>query len=74
LGAGLYFLAVWVAPDHCLDLGGSFDYVMWRCSHAEDYPYIDVPVYHLVSFWVFGASVIIALAAFVWLRPRGNAA
>src|SRR5262245_8915902 len=36
-----YFLAQWLAPDGCLDSGGSFDYETWQCSFEVNPPYVE---------------------------------
>jgi hypothetical protein len=73
LVAGWCFLGVWLAPDGCLDLGGSFDYVAWQCSHTQNFTYINVPAYELVSFWWLVLTIVFLVAALAWLRPRQNA-
>lgn len=47
----LHFLGVWLAPDGCLDSGGSFDYDTWQCSD-NTHQYREVPAYRLTAFWV----------------------
>lgn len=73
--AGLSFLGDWFAPDACLDFGGAFDYVHWRCSHDDDetLSYIDVPAYRLPSFQLFAGLLGLAVALQVMLRgPRAG--
>jgi hypothetical protein len=57
-----YFLAQWLAPDGCLDSGGSFDYETWQCSSAVSHPYVEARFYQFVSFWVFLGAVSLASA------------
>ena len=71
--SGWYFLEVWLAPNACLDFGGSFDYVAWQCSHTQNNPYIHVPLYHLVSFWLFVLGIFFALSTYIALRSYRNA-
>jgi hypothetical protein len=56
----LYFVDDWLAPDACLDSGGSFDYKLWRCAN-ESKPYVDVAVYTRWSFWVLVGCSCLAL-------------
>ncbi|WP_133126107.1 hypothetical protein [Xanthomonas prunicola] len=65
--AGWCFLAAWYAPDGCLDQGGSFDDVAWKCSATDDHPYMDIHADQFVSFWQLLASVVAALLLLV--RP-----
>jgi len=74
LVGALYFEVEWGAPTACLDLGGSFDYAEWQCSYINNHPYVDVPVYQLTSFWLFVASMVVSVGAFLWLRTRRTAA
>ena len=69
---GWYFLRIWFAPDDCLDFGGSFDYVEWECNHTHKNPYIHVPVYHFVSFWLFVIGIIFALLTCIALKACRN--
>ena len=74
--AGWNFLGDWFAPDACLDFGGAFDYVHWRCSYDdnETLSYIDVPAYRLPSFRLFAGLLTLAAALQVALRgPRAGA-
>ena len=64
----LHFLAVWLAPNGCLDIGGSFDYGAWQCSDVT-HPYRDVPSYRLSAFWV-SACFVGAAAALTLVRRR----
>ena len=70
LVAGWHFLGDWLAPDACLDFGGAFDYVNWRCSHDDNevLKYIDVPAYQLPSFQIFAGCIVIAIALHMALR------
>ena len=76
LVAGWFFLRDWFAPDACMDFGGAFDYVHWRCSHdsTEHLSYIDVPAYKLPSFQLLLGAVLVAVVVQVVLRaPRHGA-
>jgi hypothetical protein len=53
------FLRTWLAPDACLDFGGSFNYDRWDCT-AEVNEYIAVGLYEFKSFWLFVAALIAA--------------
>lgn len=46
------FLRTWLAPDACLDFGGSFNYERWECNEDVN-QYVDVGFYELKSFWLF---------------------
>jgi len=65
LVAGWHLVGELFAPEACLDFGGAFDYVNWRCSQddQEVFRYMEVPVYRLPSFHAF--AVCLALAALV---------
>lgn len=65
LVAGWHLLGEWFAPEACLDFGGAFDYVNWRCSHDDNevLRYMEVPVYRLPSFQTFVACVALAALA-----------
>jgi hypothetical protein len=54
IASGGLFLRVWLAPDACLDFGGSFNYERWECS-GDINPYKLVHFYELKSFWLFMA-------------------
>ena len=75
--AGWNFLGDWWAPDSCLDLGGAFDYVNWRCSYDDDgaaLPYIAFAAYSLPSFQLFAGLLALAIVLQVALRgPRTDA-
>jgi hypothetical protein len=58
---GLALLRVLIAPDACLDRGGSFDYGAWRCDWSNDHSFIDVPVWLHAEFWGFVTACIVAL-------------
>lgn len=62
------FLRTWLAPDACLDFGGSFNYDRWECT-AEVSEYIAVRVYQLKSFWFFVAALI-AACVLQWSRQN----
>lgn len=70
LVAGWHFLGDWFAPGACMDFGGAFDYVNWRCSHNDDevLKYIDVPAYRLPSFQLFAGCVVLAVTLHLALR------
>ena len=68
--AAIVFLVVlswfawdWLAPDVCLDSGGSFDYQAWQCTNVASQPYVDVPFTARVSTWglLLGAGLSLAL-------------
>jgi len=65
LVAGWHLLGELFAPEACLDFGGAFDYVNWRCSQddQEVFQYMEVPVYRLPSFQAFTGCL--ALTALV---------
>ena len=76
LVTGWYFFRDWFAPDACMDFGGAFDYVSWRCSHDnnESLRYIEVAAYQLPSFWLFAISCALAVVLQVVLqRPNPGA-
>lgn len=52
IASGGLFLRVWLAPDACLDFGGSFNYERWECS-GDINPYKLVHFYELKSFGLF---------------------
>lgn len=52
-----YFLGAWLAPDVCLDAGGSFDYAKWECNDSVNI-YINVTVFELPAFWLFVTCLI----------------
>jgi hypothetical protein len=60
IAAALSFVRVWLAPDGCLDSGGSFDYGRWECAD-ETKPFVYVPAYALWSFWLLVLSVSLAV-------------
>ena len=66
-GGGL-FLRTWLAPDACLDFGGSFNYERWECS-GDINPYEEVRFYELKSFWLF-LGVSLGASVLQWLRPH----
>ena len=68
-----FFIRQLCAPDACLDLGGSFNYAQWACSHTEDHSYVDTPFYFLGSFWVFACCSAVSALAWLCYRRRGNA-
>jgi hypothetical protein len=70
--AGWYFLGRYFAPDACLDLGGSFDYVNWVCSHSTDHQHLEVPFYNFGSFWIFVVCIVGAIAALPLMKRRGQ--
>jgi len=57
-----YFLRDYLAPDGCLDSGGSFDYVNWECSYGINHKYIEVSVFKLKSYWVAVTIFLVALS------------
>jgi hypothetical protein len=64
--SGGFFLRVWLAPDACLDFGGSFNYERWVCS-GDTNPYRLVHFYELKSFWLFvGVSMGACLLQWRW--------
>ena len=72
-----YFLArfadAYIAPDACLDAGGSFDYAAWLCSHETNHSFISVGISHVPGFWPLAASLLLALgsSAYVLRGVRG---
>jgi hypothetical protein len=70
--AGWDFLGDWWAPDSCLDFGGAFDYVNWRCSYDGDgsLPYDALAVYRRPSLFLFVGLLALAIALQVALRGR----
>jgi len=56
-----FFLQQWFAPDACLDFGGSFDYILWQCSHDKNHQYISVPIYNYLSFWLLISCLLLAI-------------
>jgi hypothetical protein len=63
-GALCLFLRTWLAPDACLDFGGSFNYERWECNDAVN-QYVDVRFYELRSFWLF-LGVFVGACALQW--------
>ena len=59
--AVLCFLQSWLAPDACLDSGGSFDYIQWQCSFTNNHPYIEVYIYQFTSFWISAICIFFAI-------------
>ena len=55
-----YFLRVWLAPDGCLDAGGSFDYAKWECNDHVN-TFIKVSVFELPAFWLFVGCLVGAI-------------
>ncbi len=51
LAALSWFTWDWLAPDVCLDSGGSFDYRAWQCTNVASQPYVDVPFAARASSW-----------------------
>lgn len=73
---GWYFFREWFAPDACMDFGGAFDYVNWRCSYDDNefLRYIEVAAYQLPSFWLFAVSAALAVVLQIALqRPHSGA-
>ncbi len=68
LAALSWFASDWLAPDGCLDSGGSFNYEAWTCSHTEQYQYIDVPFAERVSSWVFALGTVASICLFALAR------
>jgi hypothetical protein len=58
-----------LAPDACLDRGGSFNYSIWKCSYDESFPYIPTSFLQLDSFWLMVVSVV---ASTIALRLYSN--
>lgn len=58
------FLRTWLAPDACLDFGGSFNYERWECNDEVN-EYIAVGFYELKSFW-FLVAVFVAACVLQW--------
>lgn len=44
-------IRTWLAPDVCLDSGGSFNYGRWECTDEVN-QYIAAAFYELKSFWL----------------------
>jgi hypothetical protein len=71
VGVGAFFLRAWLAPDACLDFGGSFNYERWECT-GDVNDFVDVRFYELKSFWLFGAALVGAcVLQWVW-RAQSN--
>jgi hypothetical protein len=68
--AGWHFLGDYFAPEGCMDSGGSFDYLRWQCGYQESLPYIYVPMYGLLSFWMFIAGLVLAIGIQSYLRKN----
>ena len=67
VGALGLFVRTWLAPDACLDFGGSFNYERWECNNEVN-QYVDVGVYELKSFWLLLGMFIGAC----WLQGSGG--
>lgn len=67
LFASWHFLGVWLAPDACLDHGGSFNYELWKCS-GDINTFIDVAAYEMPSFWFAASCFVVALLVHVYAR------
>ena len=52
------FLRLWMMPDSCLDMGGSFDYTAWVCDLHENHAFDSVRFYELTSFWLSVALLV----------------
>jgi len=63
------FVGKYLAPDACLDFGGSFDYSAWSCSNIENKPYIAVQVFRVPGFWLASSSFVVALIVTVVSSP-----
>jgi hypothetical protein len=63
------FLGNYLAPDACLDSGGSFDYSAWSCSHSDNKTYTNVPAFWVPGFWLAASSFVIAVFVTVSLSP-----
>ena len=68
-----HFLGQLLAPDSCLDHGGSFNYSSWECSFTENFPYVATPFFSLSSFWLFVGCAITSLLALRFYRGSKNA-
>ena len=67
LALGLPVVSEFLAADACLDAGGSFNYVMSRCDHSTNHPYVGLGWRNgfriLLSLTCISAGVTIALLA-----------
>ncbi len=55
------FAGACLAPDACLDTGGSFDYVHWTCAYEVSHPYVPVGFDQIPGFWAMSASAAAAV-------------
>ena len=68
IGSLWFFVRTWLAPDACLDFGGSFNYERWECNDEVN-QYVAVRFYELKSFWLFVVTVAVAsLLQWKWRR------
>lgn len=61
-----------LAPDRCLDAGGSFDHAAWACSRVTAYPYEPVASYLVPGFCMFAGALALALVARAYAPRRGR--
>ena len=66
------FARMWLAPDECLDRGGSFDYVAWECDLASSHVYVHVPFFAHAEFWVASVCILLATGLSIAIRVRGR--
>jgi hypothetical protein len=66
------FLRKWLAPDGCLDRGGSFDYVRWTCDLSQDHPYMSVSPFTQLEFWRLMTLVAFTIALSVLSRRNSK--
>jgi len=56
------FVGSYLAPDACLDQGGSFNYSSWACSHSENSAFVSVPIFKVPGFWPAFIGFCVAVA------------
>ncbi len=66
--ASWYFLRDYFAPDACLDFGGSFDYINWKCNYDVTLKYIEIPFYKIKTFWLVPFSLVFSLSVFAHIN------
>jgi hypothetical protein len=65
-----WFASDWLAPDGCLDAGGSFNYEKWSCSHTEQSKYMEVSFLDRTSTWVLVVGA--PLSLLLWNLSRSS--
>lgn len=72
--AAFAFVGTYLAPDSCLDAGGSFNYAAWECSRESNHQYLAVAITQVPGFWIMAASVSAALLISAYVLRRRLAA